>query len=72
MHGQSRAIDFQIMKDGKIVAATEVGAVASQWDAPGWTRRLKEAIAAASPRFKGPLAAPNEPWHYEYVGGVEP
>jgi hypothetical protein len=72
MHGQSRAIDFQIMKDGKIVAATEVGAVAQQWDAPGWTRKLKEAIAAASPRFKGPLTAPNEPWHYEYLGGNAP
>ena len=67
MHGQSRAIDFQIMQGGKIVAATEVGAVAREWDAAGWTRKLKEAIAAASPRFKGPLASPNEPWHYEYV-----
>jgi len=67
MHGQSRAIDFQIMKGGKIVAATEVGAVTREWDEAGWTRRLKEAIAAASPRFKGPLASPNEPWHYEYV-----
>ena len=66
MHGQSRAIDFQIMKSGRIVAATEVGAVAREWDAAGWTRRLKQAVFAASPRFKGPLTAPDEPWHYEY------
>ena len=72
LHGLSRAIDFQIMKDGKIVAATEVGAVAQQWEATGWSRKLKESIAAASPRFKGPLAAPNEPWHYEYLGGTQP
>jgi hypothetical protein len=66
LHGQSRAIDFQIMQGGRIVAATEVGAVARQWDAPGWTRRLKEAVEAGSQRFEGPLRAPNEPWHYEY------
>lgn len=66
LHGQSRAIDFQIMKDGKIVAATEVNAVARQWDAPGWTLKLKDAVTAASKRFAGPLPAPNEPWHYEY------
>lgn len=66
MHGQSRAIDFQIMKGGRIVAATEVGAVEREWDAAGWTRKLKQAVLAASPRFKGPLAAPDEPWHYEY------
>jgi hypothetical protein len=68
MHGQSRAIDFQIMKGGQIVAATEVNAVARQWDATGWGRKLNDAVRAASPRFKGPLAAPNEPWHYEYSG----
>ena len=66
MHGQSRAIDFQIMKGGRIVAATEVGAVEREWDAAGWTRKLRQAVLAASPRFKGPLAAPDEPWHYEY------
>jgi hypothetical protein len=66
MHGQSRAIDFQIMKDGRIVAATEVGAVAREWDDAGWTRKLKQAVLAGSPRFKGPLEAPDEPWHYEY------
>jgi hypothetical protein len=67
MHGQSRAIDFQIMKDGQIVAATELNAVAREWEASGWSRKLKAAVNAASTRFKGPLAAPNEPWHYEYL-----
>jgi hypothetical protein len=68
MHGQSRAIDFQIMKGGQIVAATELNAVAREWEATGWSRKLKVAVNAAGPRFKGPLAAPNEPWHYEYAG----
>ncbi len=69
LHGQSRAIDFQIMKAGKIVAATELGAVAREWEAPGWHLKLKQAVHAASARFKGPLPAPNEPWHYEYGPG---
>lgn len=65
-HGRMRAVDFQIMRDGRIVAATEVGAVAREWAAPGWDRKLERAIKAASPRLHGPLKSPNEPWHYEY------
>jgi hypothetical protein len=68
MHGRMRAVDFQIMRNGRIVAATEVGAVASQWEAPGWARKLKQAVVSAGVGFEGPLKSPNEPWHYEYKG----
>jgi len=63
-HGRLRAIDFQIMKKGVIVAATETATVKRNWDAPGWTHRLQAAVAGS--RFRGPLRAPYEPWHYEY------
>ncbi|MDY6947495.1 MAG: hypothetical protein SXG53_17435 [Pseudomonadota bacterium] len=63
-HGQLRAIDFQIMKNGAIVAPTDTGTVKRNWDAPGWTRKLQTAIAGSN--FRGPLRSPYEPWHYEY------
>ena len=63
-HGQLRAIDFQIMKDGAIVAPTETGTVKRNWDEPGWTRKLQAATEGT--RFRGPLQSPYEPWHYEY------
>jgi hypothetical protein len=66
LHGRMRAIDFQIMRNGQVVAATDVGAVAREWQATGWSRKLKQAIVASGSRFEGPLASPNEPWHYEY------
>jgi hypothetical protein len=63
-HGQLRAIDFQIMKDGAIVAPTETATVKRNWDAAGWTEKLQEAMSGS--RFRGPLRSPYEPWHYEY------
>jgi len=63
-HGQLRAIDFQIMKGGAIVAATETGTVKRNWDAPGWTKKLQAATQGSN--FRGPLQSPYEPWHYEY------
>lgn len=63
-HGQLRAIDFQIMKDGAVVAATDTATVKRNWDAPGWTEKLRQATAGS--RFRGPLQSPYEPWHYEY------
>jgi hypothetical protein len=71
MHGQSSAIDFQIMRNNRIVAATEVGAVSRDWEATGWTGKLKRAVTTSGGRFKGPLQSPNEPWHYEYLGRPE-
>lgn len=63
-HGQLRAIDFQIVKDGALVAHTETATVKRNWDAPGWTDRLQAAAKGSS--FRGPLQSPYEPWHYEY------
>jgi hypothetical protein len=63
-HGQLRAIDFQIMKGGAIVAPTDTGTVKRNWDAPGWTKKLQAAVAGSN--FRGPLQSPYEPWHYEY------
>jgi hypothetical protein len=65
LHGRSRAIDFQITQNGRIIAPTEVAKAHSVWERRGWTRRLAAAMRDA--RFVGPLQSPNEPWHYEYV-----
>jgi hypothetical protein len=67
LHGQLRAFDFQIQQGDTLVAGTESSTIGPIWDARGWTRKLNEAVTAASRKFKGPLASPREPWHYEYV-----
>ena len=64
LHGRSRAIDFQITQNGRIIAPTEVAKVRSVWEHQGWTGKL--AAAMRDSRFVGPLQSPNEPWHYEY------
>lgn len=66
LHGQLRAIDFMVMKDGKIVAPTTLMAAETIWQAEGWSEKLKQATADTG--FVGPLEVPNEPWHYEYIG----
>jgi len=65
-HGQLRAFDFVVRKDGEIVAGTSTGDIGVLWDRSGWGRRLQEAVEAASSRFEGPLRSPREPWHYTY------
>lgn len=65
LHGRSRAIDFQVTKDGRIIAPTETAKVATVWERDGWGAKLAAAVRGSS--FVGPLQAPNEPWHYEYV-----
>jgi hypothetical protein len=66
LHGRARAIDFQIHRGVRVVAGPEVAKIADTWEGQGWSRKLREAVMGASNKFKGPLAAPNEPWHYEY------
>lgn len=66
-HGQLRAFDFKIVKGGRLIAGTTTATIPSRWDEPGWTGKLREAIAACSDRFEGPLSAPYEPWHYTYL-----
>jgi hypothetical protein len=66
-HGQLRAYDFQIQrKNGPIVARTNTGAAATEWDDPGWTAKLAAAVKSAGSCWKGPLEFPREPWHYDY------
>lgn len=65
-HGRLRAIDFQVESSGRIVAGTDSAAIASEWIAAGWKARLQAAIAAADAGFSGPLATPDEPWHYDF------
>jgi hypothetical protein len=65
-HGQSRAFDFQVQQGTRIVAPTEVSVIPSVWDREGWAQRLAAAVAV-SKHFRGPLASPREPWHYDYA-----
>jgi|HigsolmetaAR204D_1030405.scaffolds.fasta_scaffold00242_32 hypothetical protein len=67
-HGQLRAIDFQIVRNGAVVAGPEVTTVESVWERGGWREKLHAAVVASGAPFRGPLAVPNEPWHYTYVG----
>jgi hypothetical protein len=67
LHGRASAIDFQIMRDGKIHAGANSKEIESVWRAEGWDQRLKASMDAAGPAFKGPLSNPDEPWHYDYV-----
>lgn len=67
LHGRASAIDFQIMKDGKIHAGANSKEVESVWRAEGWDVKLKASMDAAGPAFKGPLTNPDEPWHYDYA-----
>lgn len=66
-HGQLRALDFQVQKGDRIVASTSAADAVVQWDAEGWTEKLKQAVTSASPRMQGPLESPREPWHYSYA-----
>ncbi len=70
-HGRARAIDFQIKKDGRIIAGTSAGDIEKSWREEGWGEKLKASIAAAGPSFRGPLTSPDEPWHYDYEPAEE-
>jgi hypothetical protein len=67
LHGQARAIDFQIMKDGRIIASADSRQIETLWRAEQWDTKLNASIVAAGPSFTGPLRSPDEPWHYDYV-----
>lgn len=65
-HGRAEAFDFQIMKDGAIIAPASTSIIDDVWEEDGWTARLKAAVKASGQPFDGPLENPEEPWHYEY------
>jgi D-alanyl-D-alanine carboxypeptidase len=66
-HGQGRAFDFAVARNGHIVAGLEAASAHSRWDDAGWTRKLHAAVAASGKPFVGPLQSPYEPWHYAYT-----
>lgn len=71
LHGQSKALDFQVRAadkpDGRVIAGPDTSSVHSVWEGQGWARKLANAVDDGSDRFKGPLRTPNEPWHFEYT-----
>jgi hypothetical protein len=69
-HGQMRAIDFQVHRDGQIIAGPKTATIATDWDAAGWTGRLDAAVREGSAHFIGPLSTPREPWHYTYTPAI--
>ena len=66
-HGQGRAFDFQVEREGQIIVGVDLASATRQWDAAGWTEKLRSAVNKAGPHFAGPLESPYEPWHYAYA-----
>jgi len=67
LHGQMRAIDFQVHQGGQVVAGPSSATIATDWAAAGWAAKLDAAVRAASDRFIGPQVSPPAPWHYTYT-----
>ena len=67
LHGQMRAIDFQVHQGGRVMAGPSTATIGTDWAAEGWAVKLDAAVRAASDRFVGPQASPPAPWHYTYV-----
>jgi hypothetical protein len=67
LHGQMRAIDFQVHQGGRVIAGPSTATIATDWLAAGWAAKLDAAVREASNRFVGPQATPPAPWHYTYV-----
>jgi hypothetical protein len=61
-------VDFQVSKEGELVASASMAEVAAVWDALGWRGKLQDAVRVAGGRFSGPLQSPDEPWHYDLTG----
>jgi hypothetical protein len=72
LHGQMRAVDFQVHHGGRIVAGPSTSAIPADWEAAGWAAKLDAAVHAGSNKFVGPLASPPAPWHYIYVPDAAP
>ncbi len=72
LHGRALAIDFQIMRNGKIIAGANSKQIDPVWRAHGWDIKLKESMDAAGPLFEGPLTSPDEPWHFNYHPAAHP
>ena len=60
-HGTGRAIDFRV-HDSSGKKLHGAGGAAG-WRSSSFAAKLKSAMSMA-PHFHGPLASPDEPWHY--------
>ena len=65
-HGQGRAFDFAVSRNGRVIAGLDAASAHAQWDLAGWTQKLGAAVHASERPFVGPLQSPYEPWHYTY------
>lgn len=65
-HGRGAAFDFQVAKDGAVIAGADTGAVTTKWQGEGWGTKLADAVRLSTFPFEGPLKDPDEPWHYDY------
>jgi hypothetical protein len=72
LHGQMRAIDFQVHQGGRVVAGPSASTIPADWEAAGWAAKLQAAVHAGSNKFVGPLVSPPAPWHYTYVPDAAP
>jgi hypothetical protein len=54
-----QAVDFIVMQGARAIAGTQVATIPPAWVAPGWARRLADAVAGT--QLVGPLAHPYEP-----------
>lgn len=70
LHGQMRAVDFQVMAGDRIVAGTDPSTVIETWETSGWKAKLQSAVNEANAGFAGPLKNPDEPWHYDFRPGA--
>jgi hypothetical protein len=61
-HGRGMAVDFVVIRGGKVIADIKSEQIATVWQHGGWEQKL---IAAVGGRLKGPLPKPYEPWHWE-------
>jgi len=62
-HGTGRAIDFVVYRGPQQILTT---GNPGRWRTTGFAERLQNAIRTSGPHFNGPLAAPDEPWHYNF------
>jgi hypothetical protein len=67
LHGQARAVDFQVHRGEEIVAGPDTRSIGTVWEQGGWAAKLELAVREAGKTFRGPLVAPREPWHYTYT-----
>ena len=72
LHGQMRAIDFQVHRGGRVVAGPSTATITTDWVAAGWAAKLDAAVREGSDRFVGPQTTPPAPWHYTYVPDAAP